>query len=75
MKKSFHKYMEKTRIRNSLRVGDLSGEDHLWSSPRPQKQCESITLWCERILRKLLKDISYCISKDGKNNRRGNDAI
>lgn len=60
---------------DSLRVGDLSGEDHLWSSPRPRNESFSITLWCSRIFRKVLKEISYCINKDGKTNRRGDNEI
>lgn len=67
--------MSKFSYRNTLRVGDLSGDDHLWSSPRPRNESESITLWCNRILRKLLKEISYCICKDGKTNRRGDNEI
>lgn len=58
--------MEKLRNEICLRVGDLSGDDHLWSSPRPRTCIESLTLRCLRILRKVLKDITYCINKDGK---------
>lgn len=67
--------MEKTSYPFCLRVGDLSGDDHLWSSPRPRTCIELITLWSSRILRKLLKEISYCICKDGKLNRRGDNEI
>ena len=59
------------RHENYIRVGDLSGDDHLWSSPRPQNINNTETSWCVVMLRKLLKDITYCICKDGKLNGSG----
>lgn len=57
--------MDNFRIESYLRVGDLSGEDLLRSSPRPRSWVVCVTLSFIRILRKLLKEITYCICKDG----------